>query len=78
MLISGVLQNGPAGQSGMRPGDVVTKVADKPVGSRVQLLAAVAALKPDQPATMSVQRGQQALELTVKVGLRPVPQSNAR
>ena len=78
VLISGVLQNGPAGQSGMRPGDVVTKVADKPVGSRVQLLSAVAALKPDQPATMSVQRGQQALELTVKVGLRPVPQSNGR
>ena len=75
VLISGVLQNGPAGASGMRPGDVVTKVADKAVGSRAQLLAAVAALKPEEPATMSIQRGQQAIELTVKVGQRPVPQA---
>jgi serine protease DegQ len=46
VLITGVLQNGPAAQGGVRPGDVVVQVAGKPVANTSQLLNAVAALKP--------------------------------
>jgi S1-C subfamily serine protease len=35
VLITGVLQNGPAAQAGMRPGDVVVQVAGKAGGQRV-------------------------------------------
>jgi S1-C subfamily serine protease len=42
-----------------------------PVGSTAQLLNAVAALKPQSPAVITVQRGEQALDLTVKVAQRP-------
>jgi Do/DeqQ family serine protease len=71
VLITGVLQSGPASEGGLRPGDVVTKVADKPVASTGQLLNAVAALKPRETAVISVQRGERALDLTVTVGQRP-------
>ena len=71
VLITGVLQSGPASEGGLRPGDVVTKVADKPVASTGQLLNAVAALKPRETAVISVQRGERALDLTVTVGTRP-------
>lgn len=71
VLITGVLQNGPASQGGIRPGDVVVKVGDKAVASTPQLLSAVAALKPRETATIGVQRGDKALDLSVTVGQRP-------
>ncbi|WKB54770.1 Do family serine endopeptidase [Eleftheria terrae] len=71
VLITGVLQGGPAQQAGVRPGDVVTSVAGKPVASTVQLLNAVAELKPESEAEIDVQRGDKKLELRVKVAQRP-------
>jgi serine protease DegQ len=55
----------------MRPGDVVTNVAGKPVANTVQLLNAVAELPPQTEARIVVQRGEQALDLTVTVAQRP-------
>ena len=74
VLITGVLQNGPASEGGLRPGDVVLKVADTSVTNTSQLLNAVASLKPQAPATISVQRGDKALELKVTVAQRPKAQ----
>jgi serine protease DegQ len=71
VLITGVLQEGPASAGGMKPGDVVTKVANTPVSNTSQLLTAVAALKPQTPAVIAVQRGDKALELKVTVAQRP-------
>ena len=71
VLIAGVVQNGPASEGGMRPGDVVVRIAGTPVTSQSQLLNAVAALKPRELATISVQRGDTALDVRVKVEQRP-------
>ena len=71
VLITGVQQSGPASEGGLRPGDVVTRIADTPVTNSAQLLNAVAALKPQQVASIGVQRGNEALELKVKIGQRP-------
>ena len=71
VLITGVQQSGPAGEGGIRPGDVVTRIADTPITNSAQLLNAVAALKPQQVAAIGVQRGNQQLELKVKIGQRP-------
>src|SRR5437867_1001231 len=71
VLITGVLQEGPASAGGIRPGDVVTKVANTPVSNTSQLLTAVASLKPQTPAVIAVQRGDKALELKVTVAQRP-------
>jgi S1-C subfamily serine protease len=73
VLITGVLQNGPAAQAGVRPGDVVVDVAGKGIGNVQELLANVAALKPGEPAAFKVQRRDQSLNLQVTPGLRPKP-----
>jgi serine protease DegQ len=71
VLITGVLRDGPAAQGGIKPGDVVVKVGNAPVANTAQLLSAVAALKPRSQAVIGVQRGEQALQMTVTVAQRP-------
>jgi Do/DeqQ family serine protease len=73
VLITGVLQDGPAARGGVRPGDVVLQVGDKPVLSTDELLAAVAALPPESEVLLQVQRGAQALQLQVTPARRPPP-----
>jgi serine protease DegQ len=71
VIITGVLQNGPAAKAGVRPGDVITGVGDKSVASVQQLLGAVAGLKPGTATRFALQRGSDRLELDVTPGLRP-------
>ena len=71
VLITGVLQSGPASAGGLRPGDVVVSIGEVPVTSTRQLLNAVAALRPQAVAALGVQRGDKALGVNVTVGQRP-------
>ena len=71
VLITGVLQDGPASNAGMKPGDVVVRIAGKAVRNTAQLMNAVAALKPQSEAVVGVQRGDKALELKITVAQRP-------
>ncbi len=71
VIITGVLQNGPAARAGIRPGDVITQVEDKKIDNVQELLTAVAGLKPGSDARFALQRGSDKLELNVNPGLRP-------
>ena len=71
VLITGVLQDGPAGSGGIKPGDVVVRIGSKPVANTAELLNAVAALPPGSDAAIALQRGDKALDVTVKVAQRP-------
>jgi len=71
VIITGVLQNGPAAKAGIRPGDVITGVAEKNVGNTQELLSAVAGLRPGTATRFVLQRGSDKLELDVTPGLRP-------
>ncbi|HET7864425.1 MAG TPA: trypsin-like peptidase domain-containing protein [Burkholderiaceae bacterium] len=71
VLITGVLEDGPAREGGMKPGDVVTRIAGTPVDNTAQLLNVVAALKPKSAAVIDVQRGGDTVALTVTVAQRP-------
>ena len=73
VIITGVLQNGPAAQAGIRPGDVIVKIADQPVTDVAQLLSQVAALTPGKPARFLLERRNQPLEINVTPGVRPRP-----
>ena len=73
VIITGVLQNGPAANGGLRPGDVITSVAGKPVASVSELLSQVASLKPGAASKFSLQRREEKLELDVTPGVRPKP-----
>jgi len=74
VIITGVLQGGPAAQGGLRPGDVIVRVAGKETASVPALLSTVAALKPGEKAAFKVQRGDRMLDVEVVPGVRPRPQ----
>ena len=78
VIITGVLQDGPAAQAGMRPGDVIVRVDGKNVANVSELLTAVAALKPGAASPFVVQRGDKMVELNISPGVRPQPQRNVR
>ena len=75
VIITGVLQNGPAAKAGMRPGDVVTAVSGRETHNVAEMLAQVAALKPGAPAPFDVQRSDGKTQLQVTPGLRPKPRT---
>ena len=78
VIITGVLQGGPAAKAGVVPGDVIVAIAGKPVEDVSELLAQVAALKPGVAAQFSLQRKKQELQLAITPGLRPRPQKSNR
>ena len=78
VIITGVLQNGPAALAGVRPGDVITAVADKEVTNVSELLSAVAALKPGAPSQFRLQRRDAQIALDVTPGVRPKPRRPAQ
>ena len=71
VIITGVLQNGPAADAGIRPGDVITQVGDKPVRHVQELLTAVAALTPGTESPLQVKRGDSTVTIAVTPGTRP-------
>ena len=78
VIITGVLQNGPAAQAGMKPGDVVTKIGDQEIRNVAELLTYVAALKPGTAATFEIQRTQGKTNLQVMPGVRPKARRQAQ
>ena len=71
VIITGVLQTGPAFKAGIKPGDVLLSVEGEAVRNVAELLTRVSALKPGQPARMKVLRQNDEIELTVTPGQRP-------
>jgi serine protease DegQ len=78
VLITGVLQDGPASAGGIKPGDVVVKIGGRGVANTAELLNAVAALPPGSDAAIGLQRGDKALDVTVKVAQRPARRQTPR
>jgi serine protease DegQ len=70
-VIAGVLPSGPAEAGGVKAGDLLVAVGDKPVADSTSMLNLVAALPPGRPATLTVMRNQAEVRLTVTVGRRP-------
>ena len=71
-LIAGVLRGGPADRAGIRPGDVLVKVNDKPVTDSSSLLNLIAALPPGKQAALGLIRKETNMQIMVKVDKRPV------
>ena len=72
-LITDVVAGGPADVAGLKPGDVLLSVGDKPVNDYAGSLEAIAALKPKTSTVLKVQRNSREVNLSVNVGLRPKP-----
>ena len=73
VIVTGVLQNGPAANAGLRPGDLLLKVAGQPVRNVGELLTQIASLTPGKTAKLEVMRRHQTLALDVTPAQRPKP-----
>ena len=71
VIVTGVLQNGPAANAGLRPGDLLQKVAGQPVRNVGELLTQIAALPPGKSVKLEVMRRHQNLTLDVTPAQRP-------
>jgi Do/DeqQ family serine protease len=78
VIITGVLQNGPAAKAGVKPGDVIEAIGDRKISDVAQLLTMVASLKPGTAANFTIERKNKKLQLDVTPGVRPKPKTPAR
>ena len=73
VLLSGVLEGGPAAKGGVKPGDVLITVNGNPTKDVRQLLNQIAQIAPGNDAKLKILRKDKELELTVQAGKRPKP-----
>jgi serine protease DegQ len=78
VLITGVLNGGPADKAGMKPGDVLTQVNDQKVSDVITLLNRIAQTNPGDETKVSLLRKGKEMSLKVQVGKRPKSKSAAR
>ena len=71
VIITGVLNGGPAARAGMRPGDVVTRINGRPIRTVAELRAGITALRPGTAATFTTLRQGQNVEMQLVPGQRP-------
>lgn len=72
-MIAGVVRDGPAERAGVRPGDILLTVEDKPVANTGDMLNLIAQLAPGANARLTVMRAHREARLIVAVGKRPAP-----
>ena len=73
VLMTGILQAGPAAQAGLQPGDVVTHIDHKPVRNVAELMSTVAALRPGQNYPIDLLRAGQEQQVQITPLARPNP-----
>jgi hypothetical protein len=67
-VVEAVLEAGPAGKAGLKKGDIVTKVEDEKVSKVTDIVKQTANLKGGDSLTLTVKRGNETKEITIKVG----------
>ena len=78
VIITGVLQTGPAFKAGVRPGDMLLAVNDHKVQNVAQLLEQVSLLKPGVDAQLKILRKEQEQVLSVTPLQRPKVRAERR
>ncbi len=78
VIVTGVLNNGPAAAAGIRPGDVIVQVNGQPVRTVSELLTRIAALTPGQAAPFVLQRRGEQVDTSVRPAQRPRPRMQPR
>lgn len=72
-LIAGVLRNSPADKAGLRAGDILLEIEGKPVLDSGSMLNLIAALSPNQKATLKIARAEKKINVSILIGKRPKP-----
>lgn len=71
ILVTGVLEGGPASQAGIRPGDVITQINEYAPGSAQELMSTIANQPPGTLLSVGGWRGSKSFSLDVVSGQRP-------
>lgn len=71
VLVQSILPEGPARDSGLTPGDVITAVDGRPVATVQQLRKVVTRKRPESEITLSVHRDGADIELKSRTGEMP-------
>jgi serine protease DegQ len=71
VLISGVLDGGPADKAGLKPGDVLTQVNGQSVNDVAALLQRIAQTNPGDEVRISLLRKTKEMNIRIQVGKRP-------
>jgi len=74
-LVAGVMRGGPADRAGLRAGDILLTIENKPISDTGSMLNLIAALTPNQKATLKIARAEQTINVEVLIGRRPKPVS---
>lgn len=73
ILLTGILEGGPADRAGIKPGDVISSVNHHEIKNVRELLNTIALIKPGETADIRIIRNRKDLNLWVVVGKRPRP-----
>ncbi len=73
-LIAGVLPNSPADHAGLKAGDILLGINDKPVVNSAAMLNLIAVLEPSKNATLSIVRAGKEMDVIILIGRRPAPE----
>jgi len=71
VLVSGVLQGGPADLAGLEPGDIITQIDNRVPGSTQEILAIISGLAPGSMVQIRGWRGDRPLTLEARIIDRP-------
>jgi S1-C subfamily serine protease len=76
-LVQSVSSGGPAGDAGLRAGDVITALGSTPIKGTNDLVGAIAAHKPGDRVTVTVRRGSETRNVRVTLGTQPTQVSSS-
>ncbi len=71
ILVSGVLDDGPASRADVRPGDLIVRIDQQAIDGAQDMLSRIAAKAPGSGLSVTVQRDGETLDLVAVVGERP-------
>jgi len=66
-LVSSVVPDGPGARAGLKPGDVILAVNDRPIEQSTELPVIIARVKPGTPTNLTVFRGGKEQKISVSV-----------
>ena len=75
VLISEVVRGSPADKAGVKAGDILTTVDNKPLTDSSIMLETISGLSPGKVAVLKLLRNQSEVVVQVKVGKRPRPRA---